>query len=111
MWLYTNQGHLSVVEDMNNSARVLVRARNQKALAAFKEYKVEFLPFADYKYRIHMAKEDFKIWMNNYIDNMGYTNFKNSLYYMKMTKKEVQIFHEVYKCALQLKNIDQNKNT
>ena len=35
MWLYTNQGHLSVVEDRNDSNKVIVRARNQDALSAF----------------------------------------------------------------------------
>ena len=29
MWLYTNQGHLSVVEDRNDSNKVIVRARNK----------------------------------------------------------------------------------
>ena len=80
MWLYTNQGHLSVVEDRNDSNKVIVRARNQDALSAFAQYIIEYTPKGDYKYRVNIEKTEFIEWFTHYTLNMGYGNFKDYLY-------------------------------
>ena len=35
MWLYTDQGHISVVADRDNDKKVFVRSRNKLSLVAF----------------------------------------------------------------------------
>ena len=106
MWLYTNQGHLSVVEDKNDRTRVVVRARNLDALAAFSDYSVYITPKADYKYRVNISKNHFEQWFINYVQTMNYTNFKDNLYTVGMGEEERMVFYTVYQCALKLEEID-----
>ena len=40
MWLYTDQGHVSVVADRNNDKKVFVRARNKISLLHFWHHKI-----------------------------------------------------------------------
>ena len=49
MWLYTDQGHISVVMDRDNDKYVFVRARNRMSLVAFMpHHKILHKKDADY---------------------------------------------------------------
>ena len=106
MWLYTNQGHLSVVEDKNDSNKVIVRARNQDALSAFAQYIIEYTPKGDYKYRVNIEKTEFIEWFTHYTLNMGYGNFKDNLYTTGMDEQQRMVFYSVYECAHKLGELD-----
>jgi hypothetical protein len=60
----------------------MVRARDSQSLeslATMISVEIKATPDADYPYRLVAAKEDFKSWMNDNIDFLGYSNFKNQV--------------------------------
>jgi len=85
MWIYTNKGMLSVVENKHDARFLLVRARDRKVMEYFIERsnynKKHFVDKgADYPFRINVPKSTFKLFMSNMIDDdLHYHNFKDSI--------------------------------
>jgi hypothetical protein len=84
MWIATNFGWFSTVEDRDDSEKVYVRARDLTQLSQL----TGFLDFetiittnnsADYRYRIHITKQQFKKLVSDLVDHIDYDNFKNSI--------------------------------
>jgi len=90
MWIFTNVGYISIVENSDNSNEVMLRARARKDLDTFRTLylptnapKVKFYQTNDYPYRITIKKEDCALAMANAVRNIDYANFKSSV-----TKKQ-----------------------
>lgn len=88
MWIATNFGWFSVVEDRNDSDMVFIRGRSIEHMDHLTDYtdkiidrNIELIEMisADYRYRIHISKEEFKSLMALVIDDINYDNFKNSI--------------------------------
>lgn len=81
MWICFNDGFVSVVADRNNPARLLVRARRKQDLLNVCGKDVEVLKDAgtDYRWRTFVDRKAFSALVAARIDNIGYTNFKNSV--------------------------------
>lgn len=80
MWVFTNKGFISVVQHREEKNVFIIRARAKKHLSdLFSKLKIETLPYADYRYRVYITKNKFKEFMDSYLDNLKYDNFKNSI--------------------------------
>jgi len=80
MWVFTETGFVSAVQNRNNPEYLVVRSRDRESLielAGLNELEIKFLTGSDYPYRIFISREDFKSWMNDQVDFLGYDNFKN----------------------------------
>ena len=81
MWIFTNKGFLSAVEDRNNAEKLIVRARSKQHLRNIfgNEAKIEVTPTADYRYRVSVDKKSFAELIKKEVENISYDNFKNSI--------------------------------
>ncbi len=80
MWLFTSQGMLSVVAHRDIPNSLMVRARSPDHITKlFPEADVELTVNADYAYRSVIDRSSFALFMINYIAEMNYDNFKNSI--------------------------------
>lgn len=79
MWLCFNDGFVSVVKDKLNIDELVVRSRRPEILSRlFPDRKVTTLAVSDYKYRTYCSKAELSKIMVDRIDDIEYTNFKNS---------------------------------
>ncbi|HOC31880.1 MAG TPA: hypothetical protein PKK84_06535 [Armatimonadota bacterium] len=80
MWIFTNNGMLSIVAHRDRPDCLLVRAREPGAIEAiFPEAKVKRTPNADYRYRAAISRGHVAVVLANKLFRLGYTNFKASI--------------------------------
>ena len=81
MWIFTNKGFISAVEDRNDFENVVVRSRARGHLKKiFPLAEVVETEDADYRYRVFISKEEFRATISDYIQSeLTYDNFKNSI--------------------------------
>ena len=80
MWIFTNRGLLSVVQD-RDSDRLLVRARQRHLLQEIAPRPGDVFEdqAADYPFRVFMTRKEFAEIVNEEIEGIDYDNFKNSV--------------------------------
>ena len=80
MWLCTSTSFLSVVADLDDKDRLLVRARVAGHIeAVFPEAKVFTDEHADYYYRALLPRKTVADAMAQSVESIAYPNFKNSV--------------------------------
>ena len=82
MWLFTSQGFISVVADKDNpeTGNLLVRARDRNHLSdLFPNAEIFCKTPSDYKWRAWVLRDEVSSLLQSQIDNLNYTNFKNSI--------------------------------
>lgn len=84
MWIFTNHGMVSVVENTEARNTLLVRSRDRDTLEHFlwtKSYRPPIIetPDRDYAYRVVVSPKVLKKRMNREIDRIDYPNFKASI--------------------------------
>ena len=83
MWLCLNNGFLSVVKNTfskDYSDEFVVRSRDKNHLLFyFPDKKISSYDGTDYQFRIYISKLELKIVINQYVDDIDYSNFKNSV--------------------------------
>ena len=82
MWIVTNTGFVSVVEDCYDKSYVIIRSRQEAHLNAFcdiREGSVGYSPTADYQWRIRCKKTEFAELLMRQAFKVDYSNFKNSI--------------------------------
>jgi hypothetical protein len=80
MWLCFNDGFLSAVADKNNPARLMVRARRKKDLLnVFGDVEIIENAGTDYRWRTFIERKAFAALVASRVENIKYTNFKNSV--------------------------------
>lgn len=80
MWIFTNKGFFSVVMNKESSEQVVVRARMREHLRNIvpAAYIIK-TPDNDYAYRAVMNREEWKDILMTLVDDIVYTNFKDSV--------------------------------
>ena len=80
MWIFTNKGFLSIVEDKDDPARLLVRARYEGDIERHfgEEAEVIELEFSDYRFRVFLPREEVRAVIDRELASLDYGNFKNS---------------------------------
>ena len=85
MWLFTNHGIFSIVQHTKRKDTLLVRARRKEHLESyFSGYKIQYTPERDYQYRIFMSRKNLGDFLFNSVQDIDYTNFKNSIHDKKI---------------------------
>ena len=81
MWLFLNDGFLSVVADKYNPSRLMVRARRKQDLLNIFGAGIEVTEttHSDYRWRTFVERDTMKQLMTQRLDAVDYTNFKNSV--------------------------------
>jgi hypothetical protein len=83
MWIYTEHGFVSAVAKNKNSTELTVRARDRRSLdglVALGSTPVTIGEGTDYPYRTLVSRAVFKYWVDQSIEDLGYSNFKNRIY-------------------------------
>jgi hypothetical protein len=85
MWVFTNKGFFSIVEDRNDSTKLLVRSRIKGDLERVFGDEIEEAgawvtetPKADYRFRVFLPKEMVVAQIAREVSEIDYGNFKNS---------------------------------
>jgi len=80
MWIFTSKGFLSIVEDRDDPARLLVRARYEGDIERHfgEEAGVSELEFSDYRFRAFLPREEVQAVLDRELSLLDYGNFKNS---------------------------------
>jgi hypothetical protein len=102
MWLYTDQGAVSVVKHRTKE-EVIVRSRDKETLEALcpGHYAMIIATSAnDYPFRIFMSKDDWAEYLTDYVADMEYFNFKD---HVKTTRPDMlRPYYEIYNATLEL---------
>lgn len=85
MWLFCEDGFLSIVAVRDDARKLLVRARCKDDLANFirrsglvsSDRHIVETPDADYRWRAYMKREDVGIALVNALSAVDYDNFKH----------------------------------
>lgn len=98
MWIATSDGWLSIVKHLKIPNHLLVRARKESHIVdQFPAADVYTDPDADYPYRANIHMEEVAEFMVNYVENIDYPNFKNSIpdndFYDACTKVWSAMYH------------------
>ena len=80
MWIFTNQGMISIVRHRDRPGMVLARARQPAVLKVlFPKHPITRTPDADYRYRAEVDREDLLDVMTDQLLDIDYDNFKDSI--------------------------------
>ena len=80
MWVCFNDGFISVVKDKREENELVVRARRREILERlFPDREIIELWNSDYMFRTYCSKEELSKIMAESIDDIDYTNLKNSV--------------------------------
>ena len=107
MWLFTETGFVSVVQDRDDSTKMWVRARDKQSLQPFVDvYGVEILNVgrSDYPHRVTISRTQFVDWLVESGETLNYDNYKN-----RVAKTRgydfVMPLHDVWATMLQVEKI------
>jgi len=86
MWVFLSDSFVSIVQDRNDKARLMVRGRRhgdvEKFLAPASlpgEFPVSETPHADYRFRASVPRRVASLCIAAHAELVDYTNFKNTV--------------------------------
>ena len=81
MWIHTEKGFLSIVEDRNNPSLLLCRARYEGDIERIfgEDAKVEENAGTDYRYRSYLPREQVSAAIHKITNDISYPNFKDRM--------------------------------
>lgn len=82
MWIFTQAGLVSIVEDMNNKNRLVVRARERGTLETLMPEYIKLIqntPSADYHFKVFLDRDVVANFVKIWTQEIDYTNFKGSI--------------------------------
>ena len=81
MWIFSETGFISAVQEFKDPDSLVVRARDYASLEQLAKSLgrvIEHTPENDYPYRLHdVSKSDFILFLMQTVDVLSYTNFKS----------------------------------
>lgn len=88
MWLFTQDGFISIVAHRRKPTIALVRARDAESLLPLVTYsdspdlpnEITHTPDADYPYRLEIAWRQLSKYLVDQVYNISYDNFKNQVH-------------------------------
>ena len=89
MWVFTQDGFISAVDNGHVPGKLAVRARDKKSLellAAITTQEITQSKNSDYPYRVYVTKDEFTSFMVSHVDAIDYSNFKNRVYSTRGSK-------------------------
>lgn len=83
MWVFTQDGFVSAVENSDKPGEMVVRSRDRASLELLSDLtgsEIVELQHRDYEYRVFVTKQDFANWLVSHVEEIDYSNFKNRLW-------------------------------
>lgn len=83
MWVFTQDGFISAVDNGFVPGKLAVRARDKRSLellATLTGEEIVKLNHTDYPYRTHVTKEQFAEFLVTHVEDIDYKNFKDRVY-------------------------------
>src|SRR5262252_9551604 len=85
MWIYTLDGHFSVVQEKGKRKRLIVRARLRDHIGNFRERfsvrgRILITPDADYPFRMFVAPSVWAKALMTWANDINYDNFKAAVH-------------------------------
>jgi hypothetical protein len=107
MWLFTETGFVSVVQDPQDKNKMVVRSRDKvslEPLVASYATKVIELKNRDYPYRVFLTRQQFVDWLVELGETLEYTNYKTRA---GQTRGHdfTRPLHDVWSTMLQLEDL------
>ncbi|MBP7867281.1 MAG: hypothetical protein KA419_15190 [Acidobacteria bacterium] len=101
MWIFTNRGFLSIVDDRHQKGNLLVRARRREHLETlFPGRGIAETPERDYRFRTSVPRAEVAETLRREVESVDYPNFKASL----GNEAYHQACHEVWKVMFNYQN-------
>lgn len=98
MWIFLSGGFLSIVAHRHKPNHLLVRARNMDHLKqAFPNAEYYTYTNSDYPYRADIERSVVSDMLAEYVMNMSYDNFKNSV----LEQKFENVCHDIWSLMYQ----------
>jgi hypothetical protein len=82
MWIFTQDGFISAVDNKEVPGKLTVRARDEESLellAAATNQEIGQVDGRDYPYRVHVTKEEFSDFLLMHVEHLNYPNFKDKV--------------------------------
>lgn len=83
MWVFTQTGFVSAVQHRDNDDILIVRSRDHASIKDVADHcgtEIVVGSGSDYPYRTFVARQFFKSWATDQIENLTYTNYKNHMH-------------------------------
>lgn len=83
MWIFTQDGFISAVDNGVVPGKLAVRARDRKSLVAIAqitESEIAFSPTRDYQYRVYATKDQLQELLALDVEMIDYDNFKDRVH-------------------------------
>ena len=83
MWVFTQDGFISAVDNNQVPGKLAVRARDKASLdllSTMSGEEIVQLENTDYPYRVFVTKEQFSDFLLAQVEDLDYGNFKNRVY-------------------------------
>ena len=83
MWVFTQDGFISVVDNHQRKGFLTARSRDRQSLIAIAEIadcEIEFTPMRDYQYRTFVTREQYSEWLALQSEMLDYGNFKDQVH-------------------------------
>lgn len=83
MWIFTQDGFISAVDNNEVPGKLTVRARDKqslKFLADITNQDIKQVSGRDYPYRVYATKHEFQEFLIAHVESLDYANFKNQVY-------------------------------
>jgi hypothetical protein len=80
MWVFTQDGFISAVDNNHVPGKLSVRARDKVSLtflADITNQEITQSENSDYPYRVYVTREEFSDFLATHVDALDYSNFKN----------------------------------
>lgn len=109
MWIATEHGFYSAVENRHKKNTVIIRARVkedlEKLVASVKGSKrrkllIESTPSADYPFRVTLRKTEWADFLSSAAQDIDYPNFKNRV--AKHDAQRSHVYHDVWATLMKL---------
>jgi hypothetical protein len=82
MWIFTQDGFISAVNNKEAADKITVRARDKQSLALISEIvnqEIIQVNGRDYPYRVYATKEQLSEFLQAQVDVLDYGNFKDQV--------------------------------
>lgn len=83
MWVFTQYGFISAVDNGHVPGKLAIRARDKKSLeflAALTEQTIAQNKGSDYPYRVFVTKQELADYLVAQVEDIDYSNFKDRVY-------------------------------
>jgi hypothetical protein len=89
MWVFTQDGFISAVDNGHVPGKLAIRGRDKKSLellAALTQQDIIQSKDSDYPYRVFVTREEFSNFLLAHVDTIDYSNFKDRVYATRGSK-------------------------